>query len=535
MISADPSHPNYALRYVTLEDHEQQRRRLHAQIRLQQQHHQQQQRYLANEAMLMTMKQPHFETPLKRPLGLPDTSSATKMPTPPQTTSTSEAEIMAASALVSLPESGVNAEPHHPFGMRQMQPVSRMPRTHDRAKFFSSMDSLGAGELPRLTLRNTHLLATTPINQPAAAVYYPVPRTVLQIEPREAFLDAYPPPVVPRHRSPSPSSDASDDGANNIHGNESSAGVWYSGCISLSLPEDEDVLSPLHCFMRKYCVEAFSARPDDVSTPRYGKAHGGKVVVGQVGIRCLHCQHIPPSRRPERAVCYPSSLKNIYHSIETWQRRHAAVCSEIPVWVRKTMTDLVRLSRTSAGGRRQYWEDAARKLGMVDTPFGVRFARVPGILESTVSSRSAADAVSLPLTKKEDKPLVTNYLFLLMDQMEICYFTEEDRSGGRSKVKDCPVGFPGMQCKHCRGKAGFGRYFPSSVDSLALANSDRNLYNHLRKCRRCPPEIQSELKRLRPENSKNKRGSRKLFFTKVWDRMHGGIFGGGGGGGGGEP
>ena len=59
--------------------------------------------------------------------------------------------------------------------------------------------------------------------------------------------------------------------------------------LSLSLPKDDDVLSPFHCFMRRYCVEAFSATTDDVATPRYGKSHGVKVVVGLVGIRCLYC------------------------------------------------------------------------------------------------------------------------------------------------------------------------------------------------------------------------------------------------------
>jgi hypothetical protein len=53
--------------------------------------------------------------------------------------------------------------------------------------------------------------------------------------------------------------------------------TWFRGSISLSLPEDDDVLSPLHCFMRKYCVEAFSASAQDVATPRYGKSHGFKV------------------------------------------------------------------------------------------------------------------------------------------------------------------------------------------------------------------------------------------------------------------
>jgi len=342
-----------------------------------------------------------------------------------------------------------------------------------------------------------------------------------------------------------------------------SDGVWYEGSTSLAIEGDEDVLSPLHCYMRKYCVEAFSCSNNDISTPRYGKAHNSKIVVGQVGIRCLHCKTMK-EQKPERAVCFPSSLKNIYHSIETWQRRHSIVCAAIPKWIRRDLAELVRNSKSTAGGRRQYWEESARKLGMVDTPRGVRFSRPPGLLHGEDeecddvnvhdpvdplvvivdddeegspfspsnrhrqrknlkknSKRGLRRPLGAPkrLVTDDERPLVTDYLFLLMSQMEVCYFTEDDRSGGRSKVKDFPVGFPGMQCTHCNGKAGFGRYFPSSVDALALANSDRNIYNHLKKCRKCPDEIRNELKVQKA--SKNKRGSRKTFFGRVWKRIHG--------------
>ncbi|KAL3923162.1 MAG: hypothetical protein SGARI_006284, partial [Bacillariaceae sp.] len=214
-------------------------------------------------------------------------------------------------------------------------------------------------------------------------------------------------------------------------------GTWCSGSVSLSLPEDDDTLSPLHCFMRKYCVEAFSATAQDVATPRYGKSHGFKVEEGQVGIRCLYCKTIPVGKRPERAVCYPSSLRNIYHSIETWQRRHSLVCTHISPWVRKSITELMKSSKSRAGGRRQYWEASAQRLGMVDTPHGVRFIRSPGDLGPVVSAGGSQERVSSSrsggeaVVREEDKDLVTDYLYLLMEQMQTCHFTEEDRSGGR--------------------------------------------------------------------------------------------------------
>jgi hypothetical protein len=254
-----------------------------------------------------------------------------------------------------------------------------------------------------------------------------------------------------------------------------------------------------------------------------------QVEVGQVGIRCIYCKNIPVGKRPERAVCYSSSLRNIYHSIETWQRRHSLVCTHISPWVRKSIEELMESSKTRAGGRRQYWEDSAKRLGMVDTARGVRFVRPPGDLGPTHQSHVTGQNKStdksdggLPVVQQDDRDLVTDYLFLLMEQMQICHFTEEDRTGGRSKIKNISPNFPGFECRHCHGRAGFGRYFPTSVTALSLANSDRNVFNHLQKCRRCPVQIKKELMRLSEEQaqSKNRRGLRKLFFGRIWDRMH---------------
>lgn len=356
--------------------------------------------------------------------------------------------------------------------------------------------------------------------------------------------------------------------------------TYYEGSVSLRLKEDEFSLSPLHCFMRQFCVEAFTASSEEVTTPRYGKSHGRSISIGQVGIQCVYCKHRPYWLRQERAVCFPSTLKNIYHSIETWQRRHSIVCTDIPLWAKDKMTKLMGKSRSGAGGRRQYWEESATQLGMVDTPTGIRFIRPPGtatLLDRTTStennpkpsfydSRDSIDGTAStvssdeemtkmstnaptvtasnsmvgietassnltdssciggkPVVHDEDRELVTEFLFTLLNQMETCYFSEQDRIGGRSKVKDCPTGYPGLQCKHCGGKAGFGRYYPISIQALTSANSDRNIYNHVEKCRRCPSHIREQLEQHLNDQiiTKNRRGNRKEFFQRIWERMHG--------------
>lgn len=306
--------------------------------------------------------------------------------------------------------------------------------------------------------------------------------------------------------------------------------AYYCGSTSLALEEDDESLSPLHCFMRRYCVEAFTATDADMALPRYGKSSGRRIIEGQVGIRCIHCKH--RSQKQERAVCFPSSLKNIYHSIETWQRRHSLACRDIPAWIKVNMAKLMSDSRSGAGGRRQYWEESARRIGIVETDYGLRFSHKPGVIlprivsKETVTFKPSPEKSSLskPVVTCEDKDLVTGYLYVLLEQMETCQFSDQDRSGGRSKIKDCPLGFPGMQCKHCGGKAGFGRYFPTTLRALTSANSDRNIYNHIMKCRRCPSEIRESLHKLHEEqnqsNEKNRRGWRKMFFKRVWHKLH---------------
>ena len=167
---------------------------------------------------------------------------------------------------------------------------------------------------------------------------------------------------------------------------------------------------------------------------------------------------------------------------------------------------------------------------MVNTSHGVRFCRKPADLGPLCSpegcqlpgDQDAPGHKPEPIVQEGDKDLVTEYLYLLMEQMQTCRFVEADRIGGRSKIKDNEVGFPGMECKHCQGRAGFGRYFPTSVAALSLANSDRNVYNHLLKCRRCPEKIKTDLTALQKSQSqaKNRRGLRKLFFARLWKRIH---------------
>ena len=129
------------------------------------------------------------------------------------------------------------------------------------------------------------------------------------------------------------------------------------------------------------------------------------------------------------------------------------------------------------------------------------------------------------LVSLQDADLVPDALFLAMSQMIPTRMSFQDRVGC---YKSRPVGYLGMCCKHCGGQPGFGRYFPNSVRSLAQTTTSQTILKHIGgKCRQCPEELKravAQLQRLQDDreaaNGKPRYGSRKVFFQRVWDRLH---------------
>jgi hypothetical protein len=245
-------------------------------------------------------------------------------------------------------------------------------------------------------------------------------------------------------------------------------------------------------------------------------------------------------------------------------RLHLDCCNAMPPDVRAKI-EALKLSCSSRGGRKQYWVDSARRLGMVDTAHGIHFGRdpygpLPPLTGPSVNSKegrrkrmlkASAEAAEKqqqnnsnnnaeeqeppeplppvddrPLVFEEDRPLISDYLFLTLEQMAPCTLMEADRVGCYKTRK---VGFPGLACKHCVGQAGCGRYFPASEASLSQTTTSQTIMNHVRNCRRCPNEIRENLEimkrnRMGPDGKradKPKHGGRKVFFHRLWCRIQG--------------
>ena len=145
----------------------------------------------------------------------------------------------------------------------------------------------------------------------------------------------------------------------------------------------------------------------------------------------------------------------------------------------------------------------------------------------TASHTTRHQAEGLPgdvddLVLGEDKLLLTEYFYHLMKQLRVCRFSEADRKTRGGKRENISIGYGGLQCVHCAETANSRKFFWSNVDRLA--NSFAEIPGHVLKCRRCPAEIKTalhELKRVHPDQmAKLPRGSQKVFFRRMWRRLH---------------
>ena len=122
----------------------------------------------------------------------------------------------------------------------------------------------------------------------------------------------------------------------------------------------------------------------------------------------------------------------------------------------------------------------------------------------------------------EDKSLLTDYFFHIMKQLRFCRFSESDRKTRGGKRDNIKVGFGGLKCVHCSDSQNSRKFFWSNVDRLA--NSFAEIPSHVLKCRRCPVQTKQALQALKQRHSEQMtqlpRGSQKVFFRRMWRRLH---------------
>jgi len=164
--------------------------------------------------------------------------------------------------------------------------------------------------------------------------------------------------------------------------------------MALSLDEDKDWLTALHCFVRKHCVEVFTATSQDVKTPSKGKRK--PIQVGQVGIRCPHCHEGKIDTDPNRergSVYYPAALSSIYNATMNLLQRHLNSCPKVPSHVMERYISLKKDDARS-GTSKKYWVESAKSMGFVDTLQGIKVSakQAPPPPSTSVSQNQMKEA-----------------------------------------------------------------------------------------------------------------------------------------------
>jgi hypothetical protein len=152
--------------------------------------------------------------------------------------------------------------------------------------------------------------------------------------------------------------------------------------LLLATDKDRTFLSPLHIFVRQQ-IEVFEASEEDLKQPAPGRRI--PIQLKQVGLRCIHCKHQKARERKKRAVCYPSSVGRVYHSVSDMKFAHFP-CSQMPEELLRRLSELKdqaqlqgKLDKGSSSKRTgssnactaQYYHDSARELGMGDGKGGI--------------------------------------------------------------------------------------------------------------------------------------------------------------------
>jgi hypothetical protein len=301
-------------------------------------------------------------------------------------------------------------------------------------------------------------------------------------------------------------------------------------CVPLATNEDENWLSEFLCFIRSELVEVFRASHDDVTS----RINSKKVVFEQVGIRCRYCAHLTHNERSSRSSSFPSSIDRIYQSLTMMIRDHFIRCPGLPVPLKARFLELKSRTTQGATDSKKYWIDSAKKLGMVDTTNGILInletqAAALASLSSPIKTDSRGNATDFPsagssmpnrmIVMNDDKPLVSEYIYYLMTQVEKVNLTASEQVGNRKSME---LGMPGFGCKHCcaSDRKGLCRFFPARCLTLPAKISD--LADHLRRCTMCPMEVKEKLADfkktnidLEPTEERNKH-----FFDRVWARLH---------------
>lgn len=158
--------------------------------------------------------------------------------------------------------------------------------------------------------------------------------------------------------------------------------------IPMGLASDQEHLSDYQVLVRQ-CLEFFTADETDVATKVKGRKH--QIHVGQVGVRCKFCSHLPRLARGKAAVYFPKRFRGIYQGMSLFYSflvshtfgsaaqnmgllHLCQSCVSIPPDLRDLL-NRKRVIRQCVGGGQSYWEQGCILSGLVEDAHCLRFRR----------------------------------------------------------------------------------------------------------------------------------------------------------------
>lgn len=136
--------------------------------------------------------------------------------------------------------------------------------------------------------------------------------------------------------------------------------------LSMSIPSDQTCLTDYQMLLR-LSLEYFSATQQDVEARVRGRKQ--KIRLGQIGVRCRYCAHLPVPIRGRGACYYPKTLVNVYQAAQNIAGAHFRTdmfcCPFVPTCVSLEI-DIQKPRRDASKAGRCYWVDACKHMGLYE-------------------------------------------------------------------------------------------------------------------------------------------------------------------------
>lgn len=174
--------------------------------------------------------------------------------------------------------------------------------------------------------------------------------------------------------------------------------------------------------------------------------------------------------------------------------------------------------------RKPYQHKSPAAIPSNDNKYNEAFDLLSAKADEIPKAKESNSDIGTTLVEADDSELLTDYFYYMMMQLVVCRFSEADKKTRGGKRDNIAIGYGGLQCIHCSTNDYSRKFYWSTVDRLA--NSFAEIPAHILKCKSCPADVRDALLVLKDRHptqmSSRPRGSQKVFFRRVWRRLHSG-------------